>query len=245
MRNNSRVFVSAFALVGMLLAAGAFWSCRAQADSKVGVSGNFTEIEMHTGIAVTYVQGPYKPVQIKGDKEKVALVEVSRDGSTLEIRYKSRNRHNNFNSGNVMVIVQAPDVRDFDLSVGASLSIEGAYVSRGSVSFDIGTGAVVNATSVSAGKLEIDCSTGAVANISGIKADKVELDCSTGAVANLGGRANYFSVDCSTGAVVDASRLEAGTGKVEAGTGAQVDVRIRNLKSVEKGHGASVTNHAH
>ncbi len=189
MRKNSRVLVSAFALLGMLLAAGAFWSCRAQGDSKVGVSGNF-------------------------------------------------------NSGNVKFIVQAPDVRDFDLSVGASLSIEGAYVSRGSASFDIGTGAVVNATSVSAGKLEIDCSTGAVANISGIKADKVELDCSTGAVANLSGRSNYFSADCSTGAVVDASRLEAGSGKVDAGTGAQVEVNIRNLKSVEKSHGASVTNHA-
>ena len=85
MRRNSRVLVSAFALLGMLLAAGAFWSCRAQGDSKVGVSGNFTELELHTGIAVTYVQGPYQPVQIKGDKEKAALVEVS----SMAQRWKS------------------------------------------------------------------------------------------------------------------------------------------------------------
>jgi len=60
MRKNSRVLVSAFALLGMLLAAGAFWSCRAQGDSKVGVSGEFLELELHNGLAGNPLEGAYQ-----------------------------------------------------------------------------------------------------------------------------------------------------------------------------------------
>lgn len=244
MKNYSRFLKPAALILAVVLFAGGFLACRAQGDSAVEINGNFTELELHTGVSVTYVQGPYKPVKITGDKEKVALVEVRRKGNTLEIYHKSRGRNVNINGNDVKITVQAPSVREFDLSVGATLDINGSLVAKGDVDFDLGTGAVVNVGSISAPKIQIDCSTGAVINLSGVKAERMEVDCSTGAVANLIGTVGYLEIDCGTGAVMNASGLKAQSGEIEAGTGAHVDVNIREVKSLEKGIGAEVTNHA-
>lgn len=244
MKNSSRFFKPAAVVLAVVLVAGCFWSCRAQGDSAVEGKGDFTELELHTGVSVTYVQGPYKPVKITGDKAKVALVEVRRKGNTLEICHKSRGRNVNINGNDVKITVQAPSVREFDLSVGATLDVKGSLVAKGDVDFDLGTGAVVSVGSISAPKIQIDCSTGAAVNLTGIKTERMEVDCSTGAVANLGGTVGYLEIDCGTGAVVNASGLKAQSGDIEAGTGAHVEVNIRDVKSLEKGVGAEVTNHA-
>lgn len=244
MKNYSRFLKPAALILAVVLFAGGFLACRAQGDSAVETKGDFTGLELHTGVSVTYVQGPYKPVKITGDKEKVAFVEVRRKGNILEIHHKSRGRNVNINGNDVKITVQAPSVREFDLSVGATLDVNGNLVAKGDVDFDLGTGAVVNVGSISAPKIQIDCSTGAVVNLSGVKTERMEVDCSTGAVANLTGTVGYLEIDCGTGAVLNASGLKAQSGEIEAGTGAHVDVNIRDVKSLEKGIGAEVTNHA-
>lgn len=244
MKNYTRFIKPAAVILAVVLAAGGFGACRAQGENVSVDKGDFTELELYTGVSVTYVQGPYKPVKITGPKEKVALVEVKRDGNALEIRYKTPGRNNKINGNDVKITVQAPSVHEFDLSVGASLYIPGNYTTTGNVEFDLGTGAVVNAGPISACKIEADCSTGAVLNLSGIKSKRMELDCSTGAVANLSGTTDYFGVDCSTGAQVKAAELKAQTGDIDAGTGSQMEINILDVRSLETGIGAEVKNHA-
>ena len=205
-------------------------------------SGNFTELSLGTGIVAEYVQGPYKPVQIVGDKEAVKNIRVTTDDSSLKINYVKNNGGKKRDG--VKVIVQAPSVHDFEISVGASLSVSKGITSSRGVEFEIGTGGVVTVGAVVAPKVEIDCSTGGAVSVKGIKARRVELDCSTGAVAELSGTTDFLEIDSSTGSQVKARNLRAENGTVDAGTGATVDVNIRNLQSCDKSMGASVTNHA-
>lgn len=206
--------------------------------------GQFTKIDVGTGMNITFRQGAFAPIKIIGPAETLSRISVSTKGQKLEIAYRKRHANNNRNTGEVRIEIQAPDVCEFDLGTGAALNIPSGISTSGNVEIDLSTGAVANVSGLKAGNIEIDLSTGAVANVSKINAGKVDIDASTGAQATLGGKCSYLEIDTSTGAVVNAAKLVSAAAKVDASIGAQVDYNSQGTVKVSTSLGAEVRNHA-
>lgn len=205
--------------------------------------GQFTKIDVGTGMNVTFRQGAYAPIKIIGPSETLKRISVTTKGQKIRIEYKKQ-LSNNRNSGEVRIEVQAPDVREFDLGTGAALNVPSGISTMGNVEIDLSTGAVANVSGLKAGNVDIDLSTGAVANVSKINAGQVDIDASTGAQATLGGKCSYLEIDTSTGAVVNAAKLVSAAAKVDASVGAQVDYNSKGTVKVSTSLGAEVRNHA-
>lgn len=203
--------------------------------------GQFSKIDIGTGLNVTFRQGAYTPIKIIGPSEALSRISVSTRGHELKIKYKKGSNGNNL--GEVKIEIQAPDVRGFDIGTGASLSIPSGISTSGNMEIDLSTGAIATISGIRAADLDLDLSTGAVATVTKVNAGQVDIDASTGAQVTVSGKCSCLEADASTGAIINAGKLVSATAKIDASIGAQVDYNSRNTLKVSTSIGAEVTNH--
>ena len=157
----------------LVIATACVSAAKKNSQESTRVVGNFDEIEIGVGISATFTQGPKKAVRMTGPAEQLQYVTADVKKGKLTIRYA---RNHNLRVDGIHVYIQAPEVTEFDISTGASMSIPSGIKTYRDVEFDLNTGASLTVESLTANKVELDCNTGASANIRKIKSTSVEVD---------------------------------------------------------------------
>ena len=172
---------------------------------------SFSGVSVGTGMIATVSCGNENTVTLRGEKKTIDRIDVAIEGTTLDVsRRESAGSMlgklfsgSKDDQGSVEVdIVTTGEVSLFDLSTGATMTVDACAVNTSGVTVDGSTGSEITLNGTTA-QLELDMSTGATFNrrSADLIVDSVNFDLSTGATANLCGAA-MIQGDASTGAMV-------------------------------------------
>lgn len=195
----------------LLTAALMFGSSATFAAEQLIEVESFSGVSVGTGMISTISCGNSNSVTLRGEKKTIDRIEIDIDGTTLDVsRRESAGSMlgklvsgGNDDQGSVEVdIVTAGEISLFDLSTGATMTVDACAVNSSSVTVDGSTGSEITLNGTTS-QLDLDMSTGATFNRRSAELiiDSVNFDLSTGASANLCG-ASMVKGDASTGAMV-------------------------------------------
>jgi|GEM_PF-6167031 len=209
------------------------------------VNSDFSKIDASTGMNVVYIQGSPRNILVEGRQCDIDLVDIYTKKGELNIERKkseSMNIFGNKKSLKVKITVTAPEVNEFEVGTGSSISIPSLKTNR-EIEIEVGTGGSLSGGTLEAPSTSVDISTGGSGSITSILSDDVTLDVSTGSSLTVAGSGNKISIDASTGSSVNASGFKAEEARVDASTGSTVKFYGKNAK-VDKSTGSTVKNSA-
>lgn len=191
--------------------------------------GNFSAIQVSTGIILNFKQESPSSVKVIADADKLQYIVTKVENGTLKVFVDNKGQKN-LKFRNVTVNVSAPALNDIKASSGAIFNAVNE-VSEKNLRIDVSSGSVVNGDFTVTERTEVELSSGAVVN-SAIDTKNLLVKASSGAAANLSGSADAGMIDGSSGAVCNAERLKFDTLETEATSGAIVSGHaIEQLKA--------------
>ncbi len=205
---------------------------------------NFTEIDASTGIRVIYTQGPLSDVKIKAPEKLLPMVKCKVSGSELTLGIQRKSGNFSMPREGVEVTITAPNLRDIELSSGASFTVAGQLAPKGKLTIDCSSGAQVNIEQLKGSALEVDMSSGSQLNISEGSATNASFDLSSAASAvvksftasnvaadlssashlELTGKGNQLQVDASSAASFKGRKFKVENATVDVSSTASVSV---------------------
>lgn len=210
----------------------------------------FNEISVNSGIKVIYTTGKLADFKAEGPRQMLDNLICRIEDGELELRMK----HNSgiIRSGEIVVHITAPAVKDIELNGGSVLVAKNAYSVNPDLDIEVNGGAVFTAMSTvsASGKITFEVNGGASANVAtGVKASSVDVEVNGGAVANISSiQSNSIEIESNGGAVAKINGATAGTVEVDVNGGAKATVT--GIKAnyldvdVNGGAGATVSGHA-
>jgi len=191
--------------------------------------GNFSAIQVSTGIILNFKQESPSSVKVIAEADKLQYIVTKVENGTLKVFVDNKGQKN-LKFRNVTVNVSAPAMNDIKASSGAIFNAINE-ISEKNLRIDVSSGSVVNGDFTVADRAEVELSSGAVVN-SAIDTKNLLVKASSGAAANLSGSAGAGMIDGSSGAVCNAERLKFDTLETEATSGAIVSgYAIEQLKA--------------
>lgn len=191
--------------------------------------GNFSAVEVSTGIILNFKQESPSSVKVIADADKLQYIVTKAENGVLKVFVDNKGQKN-LKFRNVTVNVSAPVMNDIKASSGAIFNAVNE-VSEKNLRIDVSSGAVVNGDFTVADRTEAELSSGAVIN-SAIDTKNLVIKASSGAAANLSGNADTGMIDGSSGSVCNAERLKFDILETEATSGAIVSGHaIEQLKA--------------
>lgn len=193
-----------------VVAAAAFLSIvsgAALASSETRSVPAFEGVHIASGIRATVAIGPLQPVQLEGDAEVLAKVEVVVENGQLRVGFKPDTHWNH--GGEVRATIQTPRLRD----LGAS------------------GGSIVTAELTRSEKSGVQASGGSELHLRGVDATDLAVQGSGGSIVEVAGRAQSLSLHLSGGSRFKGRDFSArdlevhGSGGSEARVSASGDVR--------------------
>ena len=211
----------------------------------------FNEISVNSGIKVIYTTGKLADFKAEGSRQMLDDLICRIEDGELELRLK-RNQQRIMRTGDIVVHITAPAVKDIELNGGSVLVAKNAWSVSPDLDIEVNGGAVFTAMStVSASeKVSFEVNGGATANVAtGVKAPEVDVEVNGGAVANISSiQANDIDIESNGGAVAKISGAIASQVKVDVNGGATATVSGIKAKYLEVddngGAGATVSGHA-
>lgn len=191
--------------------------------------GNFSALEVSTGIILNFKQESPSSVKVIADADKLQYIVTKAENGVLKVFVDNKGQKN-LKFRNVTVNVSAPAMNDIKASSGAIFNAVNE-VSEKNLRIDVSSGAVVNGDFTVADRTEAELSSGAVIN-SAIDTKNLVIKASSGAAANLSGNADTGMIDGSSGSVCNAERLKFDILETEATSGAVISGHaIEQLKA--------------
>src|SRR5690349_12974029 len=190
-------------------------------DSKTYEFSGFDSIRASSGVNVVVKQGPFS-VSAEGPQNRLDLLDIGKDGSTLTVANKPHVDWGFNWSGPTIVTVVAPQYRRIEASGGADVDIDPLKLDG--LELDAHGGADVNLNGLSLGRLGITASGGADINLKEATLDQVKVAASGGADVQLVGACKAIEADISSGADLSARNLRCETATVTASGGADAGV---------------------
>ena len=261
-----RLGVAAMVAVMAVMGTGCVYSgelTRSEQDKKV-VSKTisvkqFDQLDVATGIAVTYTPGATREMKVTAPACLIERLDVKQEGGKLKLKLKSRQDQDvssfsdllrklkseygvkvqlsspslkeiETSSGASVKAVSLPNVYELEFSASSGSEIEIGSLEAGKFEADASSGAYVKVMAARVNDIEADASSGAEIKISGVKAVKVDADASSGASIKLEGQAQNVDLGASSGASVNARDLKAETASVSASSGGSLKYNARTTK---------------
>lgn len=219
----------------------------------------FDQLDVATGIAVTYTPGATREMKVTAPACLIERLEVKQEGGKLKLKLKSRQDQDVSSFSDLLrklkseygvkVQLSSPSLKEIETSSGASVKaaslpnvyelefsassgseIEIGSLEAGKFEADASSGAYVKVMAARVNDIEADASSGAEIKISGVKAVKVDADASSGASIKLEGQAQNVDLGASSGASVNARDLKAETASVSASSGGSLKYNARTTK---------------
>lgn len=219
----------------------------------------FDQLDVATGIAVTYTPGATREMKVTAPACLIERLDVKQEGGKLKLKLKSRQDQDVSSFSDLLrklkseygvkVQLSSPSLKEIETSSGASVKaaslpnvyelefsassgseIEIGSLEAGKFEADASSGAYVKVMAARVNDIEADASSGAEIKISGVKAVKVDADASSGASIKLEGQAQNVDLGASSGASVNARDLKAETASVSASSGGSLKYNARTTK---------------
>ena len=175
----------------------------------------FNEISVNSGIKVIYTTGKLADFKAEGSRQMLDDLICRIEDGELELRLK-RNQQRIMRTGDIVVHITAPAVKDIELNGGSVLVAKNAWSVSPDLDIEVNGGAVFTAMStVSASeKVSFEVNGGATANVATGAAPEVDVEVNGGAVANISSiQANDIDIESNGGARGQDQRRNCLTGE--------------------------------
>ncbi|HZX95065.1 MAG TPA: DUF2807 domain-containing protein [Myxococcales bacterium] len=184
--------------------------------------GEFSSVQISSGIHATVEIGPRRPVRIEADDQVLQAVELRVEGDELHVGFRPGTRWTG--EHRVQVTIQTPQLR----------AVGGSGGSEVRASFNRGSDA------------EISASGGSVMNVRGVDAARLGVHGSGGSVINLSGSADSLSLHLSGGSELHGRDLSVKDIDVQGSGGSQGELRAdgRVRGSLSGGSGLHIRGRA-
>lgn len=199
--------------------------------------GEFSGVQVSTGVIVNFKQENPSSVKVIADADKLQYIVTKVDNGVLKV-YIDNKGQRNLKFKNISVNVSSPRIDNIKTSSGAVFNIIN-NINENRVSVDLSSGSVVNGNFNISDNAKVEVSSGAVIN-STINSKQVSIKASSGAVANLNGNVNTGSIDVSSGAVCNAGKFQFNELEAEATSGAAVTSHVVNRLKATASSGGTI-----
>jgi hypothetical protein len=199
--------------------------------------GEFSGIEVSTGVNVVFKQENATNVKVYADSDKLQNIITKVENGVLKV-YIDNKGAKKMKFKNLSVNISSPKMDDIKTSSGSTFTVVNS-IKENNLRIDASSGSSV------AGKFTINNTTDLnVSSGSNVKANitsgKIMLKSSSGASANVEGNADIGMIDVSSGAVVKAENLRVNVAEVESTSGSSASVNVQNKMRVKASSGGSV-----
>ncbi|HAI84123.1 MAG TPA: hypothetical protein DCL43_10665 [Chitinophagaceae bacterium] len=178
--------------------------------------GNFTGIEVHSGIVAYISQGTQNAVAVSAaDNDAIARIITEVKNGVLIVRV-DRGSWNGWNWRNkkLKAFITIANVNSIALSGGSIAKVSGTLQTA---------------------DLKLSASGGSILNVK-LKTTNLKVDLSGGSIANVDGTTVNFSVEASGGSICKGYDLESASAKVEASGGSIINLHVtKDLKADASG----------
>jgi len=198
--------------------------------------GEFSGIQVSTGVIVNFNQESPTNVKVIADADKLQYIVTKVENGVLNV-YIDNKGQKKLKFKNISVNVSSPRMDRIKASSGAVFNSI-TDIREKNISVEVSSGSVVNGNFKS-DNADVTVSSGAVIN-SDINSKDIIIKGSSGAVANLTGNASMGSIDVSSGAVCNAEGLKFTTLKAESTSGAVTSAHAAEMLKATASSGGAI-----
>ncbi len=199
--------------------------------------GDFTGIQVSTGVNVVFKQESPTSVKVTADADKLQYVITKVENGILKV-YIDNKGVKNLKFKNLSVSVSSPRMENIQTTSGASFIVVNT-IREDNINVEVSSGSNINGKFNVADNMNISVDSGS--NIrAGVTAGKIALKGTSGSNTNLEGTAGMGMFEVTSGAVCKAENLSISNAIIESSSGASISLAVKNRLKVEASSGASV-----
>lgn len=199
--------------------------------------GQFSGLEVSSGIKVVFAQDNSTSVKVFADADKLHNVITKVENGILKITIDNKGAKN-LRFKNLSVNVSSPKIDKIKTSSGSNFTTVNEIRGK-EMTLDASSGSAVVGKFQISGVSNVEASSGSNIKIS-INSNKVLVRSSSGSGLTLEGNTNYVSIDASSGSSCKAEQLRANIGVVESTSGSSVSVNAKDELTVRASSAGSV-----
>ena len=199
--------------------------------------GEFSGIEVSTGIDVVFKQENATNLRVFADSDKLQYIITKVENGVLKV-YIDNKGAKKMKFKNLSVNISSPKMDNIKTSSGANFTVVNS-IKENNLRIDASSGSSVS------GKFTVNNTTDfSVSSGSNVKANvtsgKISVKSSSGSSINLEGNSDIGMIDVSSGAVVKADNLRINNAEVESTSGSSASVNVKDKMRVKASSGGSV-----
>lgn len=199
--------------------------------------GEFSGINVSTGVNVVFKQESPTNVKVIADADKLQYVITKVENGVLKV-YIDNKGQKNIKFRNLSVNISSPRMDNIKVSSGANFRGVNS-IKENSMSIDASSGANVKGDFKITNAVDIAVSSGSNIRL-GVTAGSVMVKASSGSNAAIEGKANSGIIDISSGALCKADELKLDELEAEATSGANLSVNVSKRLKVRASSGGLV-----
>lgn len=199
--------------------------------------GQFSGIDMSTGVKVVYKQENNTSVKVFADSDKLQNVITRVENGVLKV-YIDNKGTRNLKFKNLSINVSSPSMDKIKASSGSNFTAVNEIRAKDMI-VDASSGSAVVAKFQISGTSNFEASSGSNVK-STVSANKVLVKSSSGSSVTLEGNTDYVAIDASSGSSCKADQLRANVGTVESTSGSSASVNAKDQLTVKASSAGSV-----
>lgn len=199
--------------------------------------GNFSGIEVSTGVNVVFKQENATSVKVYADSDKLQNIITKVENGVLKI-YIDNKGAKKMKFKNLSVNISSPKMDNIKTSSGSIFNVVNS-IRENNVRIDASSGSNVAGKFIVNNTIDFGVSSGSTVKAS-ITSGKIMVKSSSGSSVSLEGNSDIGMIDVSSGASVKAESLRINNAEVESTSGSSVSVTVTDKMRVKASSGGSV-----
>ena len=199
--------------------------------------GQFSGIDVSTGVKVIFTQESNTSVKVFADADKLNNVITKVENGVLKV-YIDNKGTKNLRFKNLSVNVSSPKMERIKASSGSNFTTVNQITGK-EMTLDASSGSAVIGKFQISGTSNLEANSGSNIKAS-ISSDKVLVKSSSGSSVILEGNTQYIAIDASSGASCKTDQLRANVGVVESTSGSSASVNAKDKLTVKASSAGSV-----
>ena len=199
--------------------------------------GEFSGIEVSTGVNVVFKQENATNVKVYADSDKLQNIITKVENGVLKV-YIDNKGAKRMKFKNLSVNISSPKMDDIKTSSGSNFTVVNS-IRENNLRIDASSGSSIVGKFIVNNTTDLNVSSGSNVKAN-ITSGKIMLKTSSGANANVEGNADFGLFDASSGAVVKAENFRVNVAEVESTSGSSASVNVQDKMRVKASSGGSV-----
>lgn len=199
--------------------------------------GEFSGIEVSTGVHVVFKQENATNVKVFADSDKLQNVITKVENGVLKV-YVDNKGIKKMKFKNLSVNISSPRMDNVKVSSGSNFTAVNS-IKENNLRIDASSGSLVSGkfTISNTADLNVNSGSNVKANIT---SGKVMVKSSSGSSVNVEGNADIGMIDVSSGSIIKAENLRVNTAEIESTSGSSASVNVKDRMKVKASSGGAV-----